>query len=220
MKNNAHSHLTCDIDFASIRSLCEGKRPLTDQSMDPRHFAQHRAGAWPAPSRHGMGIRLSDIYEQVKETGLPNMLAARVPLPSNLNIGAWERELSSSQADLELLSLINFGFPLGYAGPVSESNKTGNHKSATDFPQDIDRFIDKEITLGGIIGPMACQPFKEWCHISPLMTREKKDSETRRVIIDMTFPAESSVNAYIYKNTSLGVQRDHMLPSVDIVVST
>lgn len=34
----------------------------------------------------------------------------------------------------------------------------------------------------------------------------------------MTYPSELSVNAFIYKNTTLGIQRDHTLPSVDDVV--
>lgn len=166
-----------------------------------------------------MGSDLSHIYNQVKSTGLPNVMGARVPLPTNLNIPVWEYELRGIDEDSELLSMIKYGFPLGYAGPESGSIGIPNHRSASDYPHEVNRFINKEQNLGGIVGPMDLPPFSEWCHISPLMTREKKESDSRRVIIDMTYPAEKSVNGYIYKNTSLGIQRDHMLPSVDIVVA-
>ena len=56
-------------------------------------------------------------------------------------------------------------------------------------------------------------------HVSPIMTRERRDSEDRRVIIDMTFPRPSSVNAYIMKNTICSDLRQHMLPTVDTLVA-
>lgn len=134
-------------------------------------------------------------------------MQARRHLPTNLKIDVWERELRHEGGDLELLEFIKFGFPLGYAGPISNCKDQKNHKSAIDFPNQVKSFIDKEVLLGGVVA-----------HTSPLMSREKKDSDSRRIIVDMTFPPDVSVNGYIYKNTALGSTRDHSLPSVDDVV--
>lgn len=207
-----------DTLFAQIRKLCEHDEPIHNVNITPQCFEAHRLSSWPTINEHGMGSLLSKIYNEVRHTGLPNCLAAKHPLPSGLNLPIWERELSKHGADYELLSFIKYGFPLGYVGPISNTKDTPNHKSALSFYDDVNKFITKEIQLGGIVGPMPHPPFKEWVHTSPLMTREKKDSSSRRVIIDMTYPNDTSVNAYIYKNTVLGNIRDHKLPSVDDVV--
>lgn len=51
------------------------------------------------------------------------------------------------------------------------------------------------------------------------MSREKKASEDRRVIIDMSYPHDASVNAFIFKNTVVGTPRDHALPNVESFVN-
>lgn len=65
-------------------------------------------------------------------------------------------------------------------------------------------FVKEELSLGRIVGPMPDAQFREWCHISPQMSREKKGEEDRRIIIDMTFPEQTSVNAYIFKKYYYG----------------
>ena len=94
---------------------------------------------------------------------------------------------------------------------------TPNHPSATDYPDHIREFIDKEMDLGGLVGPYEKPPFVPWCHVSPLMSREKGDTGKRRVITDMTYPAQASINAYIVKNGVYGFENHHSLPTVDRV---
>ena len=53
--------------------------------------------------------------------------------------------------------------------------------------------------------------------VSPLTTHDS-DPNQRRVITDLTFPGHKSVNAYIRKNTVMGLTNTHSLPSVDAVV--
>ena len=74
------------------------------------------------------------------------------------------------------------------------------------------------MSLGGLVGPFTKTPFVEWCHVSPLMTQPKADPQDRRVITDLTYPNTSSVNAYIRKNTVMGLTNSHSLPTVDAVV--
>ena len=50
------------------------------------------------------------------------------------------------------------------------------------------------------------------------MSRPKADPSQRRIITDLTFPRDSSVNAFIRKNTIVWEERTHSLPTVDAVV--
>ena len=79
-------------------------------------------------------------------------------------------------------------------------------------------FVQKEKSFGALIGPFPEPLFKEWSHVSPIMSRPKADPTQRRIITDLTFPREESVNAYIRKNTIVGEERTHSLPTVDAVV--
>lgn len=206
------------IDFIKIREMCESNDNSQGIDLGPSALRAHRIEFWPSINKQEMGTEMCTIYEAVRETGMPNAVGAQRLLPSNLNISNWEAWLSKSPEDIELLGFLKYGFPLGYLGPISDSQDTPNHPSAVNYKGSVDDFISKEVGLGGIVGPFKQPAFREWTHISPLMTREKKDSAERRVIIDMTYPHPKSVNAYLYKNSSLGVVRDHTLPSVDDVV--
>lgn len=99
-----------------------------------------------------MGDLLSNIYEAVKATGLPNVCQARHLLPTNLNIPFWAKNLEDNERDRELLDMIVYGFLLGYVGPTSNVQDVGNHPSAVNFPTHIESFIHKEIQLGGSSG--------------------------------------------------------------------
>ena len=68
---------------------------------------------------------------------------------------------------------------------------------------------------GALYGPYDKLPFSPWFHVSLLMTREKADPTKRRVIVNMSYPAEKSINAFILKSTALGDTRQHCLPTVD-----
>ena len=206
--------------FDDIRRFCEGSLPF-DRPVDarPQAVAAHHIQYWPdmlaGPSREA----LVHIYKAVKATGLPNAMKARIPVPSNLNIPAWEHYLGNIGDRERVLDFVKYGFPTGYAGPVSDTKDTPNHPSATDFPAHVEEFIAKEIELQGLVGPTASPIFAPWAHCSPLMTREKGESGKRRIITDMTFPPESSVNAYIVKNGMYGFEHSHSLPTVNALAT-
>ena len=116
------------------------------------------------------------------------------------------------------MDFLRFGFPLGYVGPISDTEGVDNHPSALQYPEQIDQFIEKEIKLGGVVVPFTAPPFHPWVHQSPLMSRPKAEEGARRVITDMTFPIDKSVNAYIVKNGVFGIEMEHSLPTVDSLV--
>ena len=204
-------------NFDNIRRVCAGKDTLGTPCVDtrPQAVAEHRREQWPEMVQHPSHPDLVCIYDAVRHTGLPNAMGARIPVPSNLNIPAWESHLTALGGRDNVLDLIRFGFPTGYVGPTSDTTGVPSHPSASNFPDHINDFIRKEMLLNGIVGPFDCPPFTPWCHVSPLMSREKGNTGKRRIITDMTFPLDSSVNAYIVKNGVYGFEHQHSLPTVE-----
>lgn len=94
---------------------------------------------------------LATIYERVKCSGIPNSIGVRIPVPSGLNLPAWDQLFAYDSRHSEMLDFIRYGFPLGYMGPISHYDQQYNHSTATNFSEHIDQFIEKEISLGGIV---------------------------------------------------------------------
>ena len=142
-------------------------------------------------------------------------MKAHIELPSNLHLDKWAEYLGDAPEDTELLDFLCFGFPLGYMGPTSHVDGNVNHPSATKYPKHVDQFMKKELSEGCMLGPYDNPVFTPWLHCSPLMTRPKRESTSRRVITDMTHPNDCSINSYVIKNSVFGIQRQHSLPTVD-----
>lgn len=177
--------------------LCTGAGDEFALGPDPYVLAQHRRKEWPVAT--ALPSELENIYAKVRSTGVPN---------------EWDRILGNDTKYDELRSFLRFGFPMGYMGPISEYDEDYNHSSATQYKNHVDKFIEKEIAVGGIEGPMPDKPFEPWIHSAPLKSRPKRDSTARRIIADLTFPEEVSVNSYILKNAVWGRSRQHCLPTV------
>ena len=69
-----------------------------------------------------------------------------------------------------------------------------------------------------IVGPFPEHPCDNG-HISPFMTRDKPGSKHRRVIIDLSWPLGSSVNAGIDKASYMGTDFVLVLPTVDNITN-
>ena len=103
--------------------------------------------------------------------------------------------------DQQLPDLISYGFPLDFDKNSSLQSVTENHKSALQFPSEIQKYIDEELQHGAILGPFSQYPFAT--HVSPLMTRSKQNSNKRRTIMDLSWPLNHSVNHGVKKNIYL-----------------
>ena len=93
-----------------------------------------------------------------------------------------------------------------------------NHASARNFSDHIDKYLREELQFQAILGPFDDPPIK--MHISPLMTREKSGSDSRRAIIDLSFPKSSSLHDGVAKNSYLGTEFQMHYPSVDSIIQT
>ena len=157
------------------------------------------------------------MHEIVKSTGKPNFLGARLPVMSQLNVQVWQT-LLKDYWDQQLLHLLQFGFPLDFNMACPLRHDLNNHSSANEFPADVDAYIDEECRYGAILGPFHVNPIVN-VYNPPFMTRNKPNSDRRRVIIDLSWPLGSSVNSGIDKNTYLDTPFSLTFPTVDDITS-
>ena len=65
-----------------------------------------------------------------------------------------------------------------------------------------------------MLGPFNEALFEPWFQQSPMMTRPKKNTSEKRIIIDLSFPKGVSVNAGIRKGFYLGNVFNFTLPTI------
>ena len=158
---------------------------------------------------------LITIHNYVKETKKFNFMGAQICVPSQLNVDKWQTYLEGYW-DKQLPFLLRYGFPLDFDHNTPLRSQHKNHSSATDFPQHVEKYFKEEGKFGAIHGPFSTPPLDNF-HISPCMTREKPDSDSRRVIVDLSYPEGQSVNAGVSKDQYLGTPFLLTLPSIDVI---
>ena len=165
-----------------------------------------------------------EAHEAVVNSGKYNFEGCRIPVNTRMNIN-YMRSLLKDYKDKRVCDFLEFGFPMGVSPDfvLQSVNKKDlwkfrNHKGATDFPDDINKYLQKEIKQKSILGPFKTCPFSSGIKISPLNSVPKKDSNERRVILDLSYPKGNSVNDFISKEFYLEEKIDLMYPKVDDLV--
>lgn len=158
------------------------------------------------------------LYEQIRQHNLPNFLGARIPLTTQLNLQAWRTNLVDYH-DKNICVFLEFGWPVGYHSTSPPTSCSRNHPSATLHPTHIKKFIDTELSHGAMVGPFTSSPFTPWTRCSPIMTRPKKDSSDRRVIIDLSYPHGEAVNDGIKTEDYFGSDISYSLPTIGDLVT-
>ena len=153
------------------------------------------------------------IYDEVRETALPNHIGARRALVSGLNIEAW-REMLAEYHDVQLVDYLEYGWPVDYTADQPPVSAKENHRESQDNAVHIKKYVDKELECGALYGPFDEPPFRPWTQFSPLMTRPKRNSQARRVIVDLSFPGAQSVNAGIRRAQYQGKPYTYTLPGI------
>ena len=153
------------------------------------------------------------IYNRVCATGRYNHEIANIPIPSGLHMDAWKLYLEGYE-DGGIVKFLEYGWPsnFNHASPLLSTFR--NHKSGMDFGSHIETYIKTEMDKFAILGPFSAPPTIP-LHLSPLMTRPKKGSELRRVVVDLSWPHGMSINDGIPSNEYLGEPVSLRLPSVD-----
>ena len=93
-----------------------------------------------------------------------------------------------------------------------------NHASARQFEGDIEFYIATELVHHALAGPFR-EPPVPYLHTSPLMTRPKKDSPHRRVIMDLSWPKEAVVNDGVQGEAYEDGPGSIRLPTVDYLAA-
>lgn len=164
----------------------------------------------------GTGLEFDHLgaYHAVHNSGSPNYLECRIPVPSGLDINAWNRLLDGYHDD-KITQYLEFGWPIGVLGHIPPSfHHIKNHSGARDFQSHVDSYISKELSFGATIGPFDTNPLVGQLHLSPLNT-VPKGSTDRRVIVDLSCPKGGSVNDAIDKDLHEGERFELHYPSVD-----
>lgn len=197
---NAYTGISPQLDYEQIAKIkCEIAYERRDWP-DPI----------PAANTHNM-----IAYTLCKQAATHNMLGPRSIIQTENRLEAWSELSTGHPDDPWIIDGIYYGFPLQYRGEAMRTTFEGNHPSANKFPQHVAEYIKKELAYGGLLGPFHEPPFRPWCHIAPLMTRDKATSTQRRVIVDLTYPEGAGPNAKITKNHIFGCSVVHRLPTVD-----
>ena len=130
--------------------------------VGPHAYAYIVDDIWPyANSELLSDHSLLATYAAVRRTCLPNYLSARISIPSNIKCDAWDYLLADYH-DAEIVDYLRFGWPGGYTAPIPPTPSETNHRSATNYPNDITRFLEKEVRLGAMLGPFPAPPFAPW----------------------------------------------------------
>ena len=148
----------------------------------------------------------------LKNQDVPNYKGLQIPVVSTLNIPLW-KDLLAGYWDTQLVGFLKYGFPLCIEKNHILIAEKINHKSALDFPQDVNTFLQEEIQEGAILGPFPEPPCN--LHTSPFMTRDKPGSKNRRVIIDLSWPKGTSVNAGVDISHYADAEYVLTFPSID-----
>ena len=157
-----------------------------------------------------------EAHHIVRNSARPNFMGARIPVASQLNINALKFYLAQYW-DNQIVDLLQYGFPLDFDRSGSLQSTYLNHSSALKFPDHVQNYIGTEKKYGAILGPFDEYPFP--CHVSPFLTRDKPNSNNRRVILDLSFPQGKSVNDGVQKGIYLNTYLELNYPSVDAVVN-
>ena len=154
-----------------------------------------------------------EAHAIVATTGKPNYLAARIPVASQLNINNL-----SNYWDVQLLDLLEYGFPLDVHRDTVLTSTETNHASALQNSHHVHSYIQEELSFQAMLGPFQAKPIS--LHVSPLMVRDKQDSMKKRTIMDLSWPKGASVNAFVQKDVYLGTQYVLTYPSIDSITNS
>ena len=131
------------------------------------------------------------VHTLVKASGTYNYNCCRIKVPTELNIKNW-RLLCENYHDQRLLDYLEYGFPLYIDRDNFQYSTSGdNHPSVTNFPADVDAYFTNETEHKAILGPCEYIPFP--VHYSPFLSCPKPN-DTRRVIVNMSYPYGVSLN--------------------------
>ena len=191
------------------------QQPKPPPPLNPIAYRPILDRIWPhpRPNQWDNWMEYHNIYVKVRLTALPNHLSAKIPIPSGLNIPAW-RSMLVGYHDKKVVDYLEYGWPADYTASTPPITSDTNHTEDPVHMQSINTYVSTELSHGALLGPFSQPPFAPWSQNSPMMTRPKKNSVNRRVIVDLSWPKPGSVNAGIRKGFYQGRPTVYTLPNI------
>ena len=155
-------------------------------------------------------------HKAVRHIGGKNFERAKIQLPSDINFELLDK-LCVDYWNYQLPYFLRYGFPLDFPQDKETDLQSTevSHASAIRYPTHVHAYINTEIQYKAIFGPYVDKPYGEDTHVSHFMSREKNDSQNRRIIIDLSWPQEASINYFTLPNVYLGTVYQIRYPTVD-----
>jgi len=149
---------------------------------------------------------------------VPNFQGARCPVVSTFNIDNWTSYLEHYE-DKIVIEFLRYGWPINFDRTFLPISTLCNHPSAQANAHYLSNYVISELSFDSICGPFSCNPFDVDCVISPLLCVTKRDSDKLRVVHDLSFPDNLSVNSGISKDSYLDIPYTLRLPGIDRLVT-
>ena len=133
----------------------------------------------------------------------------------SFKVSCW-REYLRNYKDTQICDFLEYGWPVGYdySSHGFPCSQLQNHQGALLFPETIDSYLLAERRRQAVIGPYSFNPFLGAVALSPLNSVPKQDSSERRIIVDLSWPAGTSVNDGISSSSYLGEDISLTYPTV------
>ena len=204
-----------DADWPQPPTERADNKPEPPPPLTPIAYRPILDRIWPHP-RPDQWINHTlyhNIYVKVRQTALPNHMSAKISIPSGLNIAAW-RSMLVGYHDKRLVDYLEYGWPVDYTAVAPPTTSDSNHTEDLAHLASVSTYVRTELPHGALLGPFSQPPFTPWSQTSPMMTRPKKNSVNRRVIVDLSWPKPGSVNAGIRKGVYQGRPAAYTLPNI------
>jgi hypothetical protein len=113
-------------------------------------------------------------------------------------VDSWCHKLQGYH-DKVVCEFFRYGWPINFQATQLPIHVVDNHGSANLYSHVIDKYIATEQQHGALHGPFKDRPFHNSLVVSPLQTvsKDSQNTQKRRVVMDLSFPIDCSVNSGI-----------------------
>ena len=148
---------------------------------------------------------------------MPNALSPCLSVPSNLHIWFWRSPLAS-YTKIAVIDSLEFGWPANYTASERPHPLSRNHPFAMKHASTVKQFVSQEVAFHATSGFFLSNSFDCELMTSPLLTIPKKSSDSCRIVMDLSFSPNHSVNDGMPIDSFLGEPFHLCLPGVDSLV--
>ncbi len=117
----------------------------------------------------------------------------------------------------ELISGFTNGFDIGFRGEVNSDTSVNNLRSTMGLEPVVSQEINKELLNGRIEGPFPVPPFEKF-QLNPIGIVPKKEPNSYRMIVDLSFPPGHAINDHI-DDSFAKVQYSSVYDAVEALVA-